>query len=185
MSTNKEFSDTSAGRYSLALYELAEELNCVNEVEIHSNALIKLISENKDFSSLIKDPTNNQNDQLKVISKVSEIFNLNNLLFKFLSFLISKRRFFFVEKILKDFIDTCSKKRGEVKAELISAKKLSDNEIDNIKNELSKNFTSKIKLNYKHDENLIGGLIVKIGSIMVDTSIKNKLRQIENRMIEA
>ncbi len=185
MSTNKEFSDTSAGRYSLALYELAEELNCVNEVEIHSNALIKLISENKDFSSLIKDPTNNQNDQLKVISKISEIFNLNNLLFKFLSFLISKRRFFFVEKILKDFIDTCSKKRGEVKAELISAKKLSDNEIDNIKNELSKNFTSKIKLNYKHDENLIGGLIVKIGSIMVDTSIKNKLRQIENRMIEA
>ncbi len=185
MSTNKEFSDTSAGRYSLALYELAEELNCVNEVEIHSNALIKLISENKDFSSLIKDPTNNQNDQLKVISKISEIFNLNNLLFKFLSFLISKRRFFFVEKILKDFIDTCSKKRGEVKAELISAKKLSDNEIDNIKNELSKNFTSKIKLNYKHDESLIGGLIVKIGSIMVDTSIKNKLRQIENRMIEA
>ena len=66
MSTNKEFSDTSAGRYSLALYELAEELNCVNEVEIHSNALIKLISENKDFSSLIKDPTSNQNDQLKV-----------------------------------------------------------------------------------------------------------------------
>ena len=144
-----------------------------------------LISENKDFSSLIKDPTNNQNDQLKVISKISEIFNLNNLLFKFLSFLISKRKFFFVEKILKDFIDTCSKKRGEVKAELISAKKLSDNEIDNIKNELSKNFTSKIKLNYKHDESLIGGLIVKIGSIMVDTSIKNKLRQIENRMIEA
>ena len=185
MSTNKEFSDTSAGRYSLALYELAEELNCVNEVEIHSNALVKLISENKDFSSLIKDPTSYQNDQLKVISKISEIFNLNNLLFKFLSFLISKRRFFFVEKILKDFIDTCSKKRGEVKAELISAKKLSDNEIDNIKNELSKNFTSKIKLNYKHDESLIGGLIVKIGSIMVDTSIKNKLRQIENRMIEA
>tara|TARA_B100000029_G_scaffold513927_1_gene614967 strand:+ start:2980 stop:3537 length:558 start_codon:yes stop_codon:yes gene_type:complete len=185
LSTNKEFSDTSAGRYSLALYELAEELNCVNEVEIHSNALVKLISENKDFSSLIKDPTSYQNDQLKVISKISEIFNLNNLLFKFLSFLISKRRFFFVEKILKDFIDTCSKKRGEVKAELISAKKLSDNEIDNIKNELSKNFTSKIKLNYKHDENLIGGLIVKIGSIMVDTSIKNKLRQIENRMIEA
>ena len=59
-----------------------------------------------------------------------------------------------------------------MKAELISAKKLSDNEIDNIKNELSKNFTSKIKLNYKHDESLIGGLIVKIGSIMVDTSIK-------------
>ena len=185
MSTNKEFSDTSAGRYSLALYELAEELNCVNEVEIHSNALIKLISENKDFSSLIKDPTNNQNDQLKVISKISEIFNLNNLLFKFLSFLISKRRFFYVEEILKDFIETCSKKRGEIKAQLTSAKELSETEINSIKEELTKDFGSKIKLNYKHDASLIGGLIVQVGSTMVDSSIKNKLQKIENRMIEA
>ena len=185
MSTNKEFSDTSAGRYSLALYELAEELNCVNEVEIHSNALIKLISENKDFSSLIKDPTSNQNDQLKVISKISEIFNLNNLLFKFLSFLISKRRFFFVEKILKDFIDTCSKKRGEVKAELISSKELSGEQVSKIKDELSQNFNAKIKLDYKYDKSLIGGLVIQVGSIMVDTSIKNKLQQIENTMIEA
>ena len=120
-----------------------------------------------------------------MISKLSENYKLNSLLVKFLNFLISKRRFFYVEKILKDFVDTCSKKRGEVKAELISAKKLSDDEIKNIKDELTKNFSSKIKLNYKHDENLIGGLVVQVGSIMVDTSIKNKLQQIENRMIEA
>ena len=90
-----------------------------------------------------------------------------------------------MDKILKNFVDTCSKKRGEVKAELISAKKLSEVEIEKIKNELSKNFSSKIKLNYKHDESLIGGLVVQVGSTMVDTSIKNKLQQIENRMIEA
>ena len=90
-----------------------------------------------------------------------------------------------MDKILKNFVDTCSKKRGEVKAELISAKKLSEVEIEKIKNELSKNFSSKIKLNYKHDESLIGGLVVQVGSLMVDTSIKNKLQQIENRMIEA
>ena len=77
------------------------------------------------------------------------------------------------------------KKRGEVKAELISAKELSQVEINNIKDELTKNFSSKIKLNYKHDKSLIGGLIVQVGSTMVDTSIKNKLQQIENRMIEA
>ena len=66
-----------------------------------------------------------------------------------------------------------------------SAKDLSDNEVDSIKEELTKNFSSKIKLNYKHDTSLIGGLIVQVGSTMVDTSIKNKLKQIENRMIEA
>ena len=58
-------------------------------------------------------------------------------------------------------------------------------EILKITDELSKNFSSKIKLNYKHDESLIGGLIVQVGSTMVDTSIKNKLQQIENKMIEA
>ena len=62
---------------------------------------------------------------------------------------------------------------------------LTENEINNIKEELTKNFSSKIKLNYKHDASLIGGLIVQVGSTMVDTSIKNKLQQIENRMIEA
>ena len=107
------------------------------------------------------------------------------MLKKFLSFLILKKRFFYVEKILNDFIETCSKKRGEIKAELTSAKDLSDSEINNIKEELTKNFSSKIKLNYKNDPSLIGGLIVQVGSTMVDTSIKNKLQQIENKMVEA
>ena len=99
--------------------------------------------------------------------------------------MISKRRFFFVQLILKDFVNTCSKKRGEVKAELISSKELSNDQIDKIKNDLSQNFNSKIKLDYKFDTSLIGGLIIQVGSIMVDTSIKNKLQQIENKMIEA
>ena len=185
MSLTKIFSDTSAGRYSLALYELAEESKVIEEVEGHSIAIIKLISESEDFNSLIKDPTNSQKDQLLVLSKISQKYNLNNLFIKFLSFLISKRRFFYLEKILNNFVNTCSIKRGEVKAELISAKKLSDNEINDIKENLAKNFSSKIKLKYKHDVSLIGGLTVQIGSVMVDTSIKNKLQQIENRMIEA
>ena len=185
MSKNKNFSETSAGRYSLALYELATEANMLSEIEDHSSSIINLLAESEDFKSLIKDPTNNKVDQLKAIKKISELYRLNELLTKFLSFLISKRRFFYVDKILKSFIETCSIKRGELKAELTSAKDLTENEIKNIKEELTKNFSSKIKLNYKHDASLIGGLIVQVGSTMVDTSIKNKLQQIENRMIEA
>jgi F-type H+-transporting ATPase subunit delta len=90
-----------------------------------------------------------------------------------------------VGKILKSFIEICSQKRGELKAELKSAKELSSDEISKITDELTENFSSKIKLNYKYEESLIGGLIIQVGSIMVDTSIKNKLQQIENRMIEA
>ena len=185
LSKNKGFSETSAGRYSLALYELAIEANTLSEIEVHSASIINLIASSDDFKSLIKDPTNNKEDQLSALSKISEQYKLNELLTKFLSFLISKRRFFYVDKILKSFIETCSVKRGELKAELTSAKDLTENEINNIKEELTKNFSSKIKLNYKYDASLIGGLIVQVGSTMVDTSIKNKLQQIENRMIEA
>ena len=85
-----------------------------------------------------------------------------------------------VTKILKEQI----KNFGE-KAEIKSAKSLTQDEIKKITDELSNNFKSKIKLNYKQDESLIGGLIVQVGSTMIDTSIKSKLQQIENRMIEA
>ena len=185
MSKNKRFSETSAGRYSLALYELAMEADMLSEIEIHSASIIHLISLSEDIKSLIKDPTNNKQDQLNALNKIANQYKLNELLTKFLSFLISKRRFFYVDKILKSFVETCSIKRGELKAELTSAKNLTENEVNNIKEELTKNFSSKIKLNYKHDASLIGGLIVQVGSTMVDTSIKNKLQQIENRMIEA
>jgi F-type H+-transporting ATPase subunit delta len=185
LSKNKGFSITSSQRYSLALYELASENNVLSQVEDQSLSILNLISSSKDFSNLIKDPTNNQDDLLKVIGDISDNNKFESLLKNFLSFLINKRRFFYVGQILNSFIETCSKKRGELKAELKSAKELSSDEISKITDELTKNFSSKIKLNYKHDESLIGGLVVQVGSTMVDTSIKNKLQQIENRMIEA
>ena len=90
-----------------------------------------------------------------------------------------------VDKILREFIETCSKKRGEIKAELISAKDLSESDVENIKNDLSNSFNSKIKLTYKNDKSLVGGLILQVGSTMIDTSIKNKLQKIEKQMVEA
>jgi F-type H+-transporting ATPase subunit delta len=185
LSKNKEFSITSSDRYSLALFELASENDILSQVEDQSSSILSLISSSKDFSNLIKDPTNSQDDLLKILDRISNDNKFENLFKNFLSFLITRRRFFYVEQILKSFIETCSKKRGELKAELKSAKELSSDEISKITEELTKNFSSKIKLNYKHDQSLIGGLVVQVGSTMVDTSIKNKLQQIENRMIEA
>ena len=185
LSKNIQFSITSAERYSLALYELSDENNLLSQIEDQSLSILNLIDQSKDFSNLIKDPTTDQEDLSNVINKISENYKFETLLKNFLNFLIQKKRFFFIERIFKSFIEICSKKRGELKAELKSAKELSNNEILKITEELTKNFSSKIKLNYKHDESLIGGLVVQVGSTMVDTSIKNKLQQIENRMIEA
>ena len=185
MSKNKQFSSTSANRYSLALYELADESNLLFKVEANSFAFLNMILNNKEFNNFIKDPTININALLEVVKKISEISKLEPLFINFLNFLITKRRFFFVEQILKRYNEICSEKRGELKAELKSAKELDQNEINKITDELSQNFKSKIKLNYSYDESLIGGLVVQVGSTMIDTSIKNKLQQIENRMIEA
>ena len=185
MNKNTGFSITSAERYSLALFELSEENNLLTQIEDQSLSMINLINQSDDFSKLIKDPTINQEDLLKVINKISESYKFETLFKNFLNFLIQKRRFFYVENILKSFIETCSRKRGEIKAELRSAKNLSNVEITEIKELLTKNFSSKINLNFKYDESLIGGLIVQVGSTMVDTSIKNKLQQIENKMLEA
>ena len=185
LSKDTGFSMTSAERYSLALFELSEENKLLSQIEDQSASILNLIEQSEDFSNLIKDPTTSQEDLLKVMNTISENNKFESLFKNFLSFLIQKRRFFFIERILKSFIEICSRKRGELKAELKSAKELSNEEIAKITEELTKNFSSKIKLNYKHDKSLIGGLVVQVGSTMVDTSIKNKLQQIENRMIEA
>ena len=185
MSKNKGFSNTSAERYSLALYELSNEGNSLDIIEKHSLALLNLINLSKDFNDLIKDPTGSQEDLILVIKKISENYKIDNLLKNFMTFLVKKRRFFYLEKILKTFIEICSEKRGEIKAEIKSAKELSNDEINKITDDLAKNFSSKMKLNYKYDKSLIGGLVIKVGSTMIDTSIKNKLQLIENRMIEA
>ena len=185
MSTNKNFSDTAASRYSLALYELADESKNIQEIENQSLALVKLLDKSEDFESIIKNPTNKKEDQINVINKIAENYKFNILLKNFLCFLVEKRRLFFLKNILVKFIDICSQKRGEVKAKLVAAKKLSNEEIEKIKNELSNDITNKIKLEYKQDPSLIGGLIIQIGSAMIDTSIKSKLKQLENKMIGA
>jgi len=185
LSKNKGFSDTSANRYSLALYELAKDSNSLVNVEINAKAFLNLISNNKDFKNFIKDPTLNREVLTSVINKISDNFKLEILFKNFVNFLVLKRRFFYVQQILKSFNEICSEKRGELKAEIKSAKNLTQQEIDKITQELSNNFKSEIKLNYTHDQSLIGGLVVQIGSTMIDTSIKKKLQQLETRMIEA
>ena len=183
MSKNKNFSDTAASRYSLALYELAEENKNVKEIEEQSSALIKLVNESKDFELIVRNPTNKKENQINVINKISEHYNFNILLKNFLCFLVEKRRLFFLQNILRNFVDICSQKRGEVKAKLVAAKQLNNDEVNKIKEELSKDFNNKVKLDYKYDPSLVGGLIIQVGSVMVDTSIKSKLKQLENKMI--
>ena len=182
---NINLTATPNNSYSQALYELSRDENSLNEIEEQSSAILKLISRSDDFQSLIKDPTNTQDEQSVAINAICLKFKFNELFSKFLIFLINKRRLFYIEKILIDFLSICSSKRGEISASLTAAKNLNQNEIENIRNSLIENFGSNIKLNFIYNPNLIGGLIIQVGSIMIDTSIKSKLQQLENNMIGA
>ena len=102
----------------------------------------------------------------------------------FFLLLIEKRRIFFVKKILESFLKLCSQKRGEIKASLISSKELSKTDLNKINIELSNAMGSSLKFNYKVDKELIGGLKLQLGSIMIDTSIKNKLKKYEQILLE-
>ena len=184
MSENK-ISITSNNSYAQALFELANEDKSLAKIEEQVVAISKLINESEEFRYLIKNPTTSIEDLTRVIETISEKNNFDNLLKRFLVFLIQKRRFFYVEKIFNDYLEVCSRSRGEIKAEIQAAKELNEKDIAKVKEELAEHFGSNIKLNYKHDPSLIGGLVLKVGSTMVDTSIKNKLQQIEKKMIEA
>ena len=185
MSSKDGFSDSIANRYALALYELCEENSELEKAESQSRNILKLFEESEDFRSLVENPTNKKDEQINAIKEIAEKFSFTKILSKFLCFVCEKRRFFFIKKILNNFLKICSKKRGEVKAILKSSKELNPSEVDLIQKELSETFTSKVKLDYVLDKKLIGGLIIQVGSVMADTSIKNKLKQIENKLIEA
>jgi F-type H+-transporting ATPase subunit delta len=110
--------------------------------------------------------------------------NLSKIVKNFLSILVIKRRIFFLYNIFKNFLLLVSKKRGELKASLVSSKSLTKDELKNLNSEISQVLGTVVNFDYKVDENLIGGLKIQIGSLMVDTSIKNKLKKYEQIMLE-
>jgi F-type H+-transporting ATPase subunit delta len=141
-----------------------------------------------DFSpllvSFISNPTQSNINQFNVIEIISKELDFPKNLKNFLHLMIKKRRLFFVKKIIKNFLKLCTQKRGEVKASLVSSKNLSQEELNEISSQFSQSIGSKIKFDYSVDETLIGGVKIQLGSLMVDTSIKNKLKKYEQLMLE-
>ena len=184
MSSNKSFSTETANRYALALYDLASESSELEAVEKNINELLIIYNTSDDLKSFIKNPTQSQSNQLEVLNKLSDEMSLSKIIKNFLSILITKRRIFFLNTIFLNFLSLLSKKRGELKASLISSKNLTNEELKNLNTELSQVMGTAVAFNYKVDETLIGGLKFQIGSLMVDTSIKNKLKKYEKIMLE-
>ena len=184
MSANKSFSSETSERYSRALFEVAKEADDLEKIEVELKSFKVLLENNLELKNFFSNPTQSINNQINVNNLLSEKFGFSKNLKNFFSLLIEKRRIFFVSKIIDSFLKLCSRKRGEVKASLISSKELSESELENISKDLSSLMGSIIKFDYKIDKELIGGLKLQLGSFMIDTSIKNKLKKFEQQMIE-
>ena len=185
MSSNKSFSTETSQRYALALFELANENSELETIEKNIKDLLKIYDMNKELESFIKNPTHSISNQLQFIQKFSKSMNFTRTLNNFLSILVTKRRIFFLKKIIITFLKLTSQKKGEIKASLISSRNLSDNELSSISLELSKSIGSSVSFDHRVDKDLIGGVKIQIGSLMIDTSIKNKLKKYEQLMLES
>ena len=184
MSANKSFSTETSERYSRALFEVVDDAGELKKTEEDIKLFINLIKNNSDLKNFMLNPTQRIIEQNNFINLLSEKLNFTKNLKNFFLLLIEKRRIFFISKIMESFLKLCLSKRGELKASLISYKELTNYELENISKDLSSSMGSTIKFDYKVDKELIGGLKLQVGSFMIDTSIKNKLKKIEQRMLE-
>ena len=185
MSSKSTFSNSTSKSYAIALYELSKENSEIDKVEDGMKSLGKLLNESPDFKEMILNPVVSKEDKKNVVFAIADKNNFSQVLKKFLGFVAIKNRLFFLNKIIDSFLNLVSNNKGELKAKLISSKKLSPEEQDKIRTELSKDFKFPLNIGYEHDPDLIAGLIIQIGSVMIDTSIKTKLKKLEKNMLEA
>jgi len=185
LSSKSTFSNSTSKSYALALYELSKESSELNKVETDMKDLGLLLEQSVDFREMIQNPTVAKEDKKNIIFMIADKNNFSKNLKKFLGFVAFNNRLFYLKNIIQSFLDLVSDSKGELKAKLISSKELSLEEKKKIQSELSKNFKSSLKIDYKYDPNLIAGLIIQVGSIMIDTSIRTKLKKLEKNMLEA
>tara|TARA_B100000676_G_scaffold4389_1_gene4024 strand:- start:676 stop:1233 length:558 start_codon:yes stop_codon:yes gene_type:complete len=182
MASQLSSGDLISDRYASALYDLASEKKLVDVVLDDLLFIQSIIKNNKDLKLVIKSPLIKSNDKLVILQNILKSKNPNELSSTFLKVLSKNKRFQKTVDIISQFKNINAQKRGDVLADITSAEKLSNEQQDNIKEQLRKILGDKLSLSYKVDEQIIGGLIIKVGSKMIDTSLSNKINKLKIAM---
>lgn len=172
-----------AGRYAGALYALADDTNSLNEIVADLTDLAKLVGENDDMKMLISSPALTRGEQQAGITAITQKAGAHALTVKFLGMLAENGRLFVLPKIISVFLDEHARRQGQISAEVVSAVTLDASRKASVEKAVASLAGSdKLSLSMRVDPSLIGGLVVRIGSRMIDTSIKTKLSRLETAM---
>lgn len=174
-----------SGRYATALFELARDEKSVDAVKADLDKFDAMLSESADLKRLVRSPVFSADAQLKALTAVLERAGISGVAAKFLKVLTSNRRLFAVGDVIRAFRALVAKFKGEATADVTVAETLSDKNLDALKTALKSVTGKDVALNVKVDPSIIGGLVVKLGSRMVDSSLRTKLNTIKHAMKEA
>jgi F-type H+-transporting ATPase subunit delta len=167
-----------SGRYASALFDLAEAKDKLEVVEANLLDLLSMVKGSDDLYRLIKSPVISRKDQGKAMAEICKKSGFDDLIGRFVGVVSENRRLFALPSIVFAFSALMAERRGEATADVSSAQALTKDQIDKIKTSLKKTLGKNIAVNPTVDESLLGGLIVKVGSRMVDSSLRTKLQQL-------
>jgi len=185
MSSKLASGDLIADRYASALYDLAADSKLVDPVLADLILLQTMLNDHKDLHLVIKSPLIASTDKLDILEKLLLNIKANKLTLTFLKVLEQNKRFSNLYSIISQFININAYNRGDVLADISSAEELNDEQRKNIKEQLKSTLGEKLSLNFIVDKKIIGGLVVKVGSKMIDTSLANKINKLKIAMKEA
>ncbi|WP_299778089.1 F0F1 ATP synthase subunit delta [uncultured Roseobacter sp.] len=184
MSEPASISTSIAERYATAVYEIAKDGKALKFLETDLDALQSALADSDDFRALIQSPIYSRDEQGTAIAAIAKKMDLSDTLANTLALMAQKRRLFVLPQLVKTLRDIIAAEKGEVTAEVVSAKALTKTQAEKLAKTLKASTGKTVTLNATVDESLIGGLIVKVGSRMVDTSIRAKLNSLQNAMKE-
>ena len=184
MAENPSVSGVS-GRYATALFELARDEKSIDAVKADLERFDAMLLDSADLKRLVRSPVFSSDVQSKALSAVLDKAGISGISANFLKVLTANRRLFAVDQVIRAFRALVAKFKGEATADITVAEKLSDKNLDALKAALKSVTGKDVSLDVKVAPSIIGGLVVKLGSRMVDSSLRTKLNSIKHAMKEA
>ena len=175
-------SDEVVNRYVKALYELSIEQNKGTKIKKDFFLIRELIEKNKEFKKLIFSPLVTSKKHQEILKLISKALKMDQITENFLFLLAFNKRLILLKKIIAFYNEISSESKDTVKIDLILPNKISKKDISDIKNKLKPDVNKRTKINFIEDKNIISGFVVKLGSTMIDFSMKSKLDKIINSL---